>query len=279
MISLGITTYERFDRFRECFEYASTNSDNVDEILVVDDSSITQRAEYDQYFGSLVSDKVRVVVSQKNFGPAHSKNIILRHFYDKGSDYIFTLEDDCNILTPLVFEKYIDAHKKTGIHHFNFGDGTPLNRGRRRTKEVNGCQIAIFPHLAGGFTFYTRELIDRIGYYDENFVNAWEHVDYTYRSALAGLTTPFWQFADILGSENYLAMQEGSYENSSLENGGERLLAMKKGLDYWTLKHGEPLFGRLGTFAFNTRVTLHSLELALKKKLEKTGREATIETS
>lgn len=79
MIGLGITTFERFDRFKECFEHASRKSDKVDGILLVDDSSIAQRAEYDQYFGSLVSERVSVAVSEKNFGLAHSKNIILRH--------------------------------------------------------------------------------------------------------------------------------------------------------------------------------------------------------
>lgn len=194
-IGLGITTYERFDRFKESFEHVSKNLDNIDEILLVDDSSIRQRAEYGRYFDSVVSEKIRVAVSDRNYGLAHSKNIILKHFYDRACDYIFTLEDDCNILDPSVFESYVDAHRKTGIHHFNFGAGTPLNRGRRKVTEINGYQIAIFPDLAGAFTFHTKELIEKVGFYDENFVNAWEHVDYTYRCALAGLTTPFWQFA------------------------------------------------------------------------------------
>ncbi|MGA2971395.1 MAG: hypothetical protein ABSE39_02080 [Candidatus Bathyarchaeia archaeon] len=49
---------------------------------------------------------VRVVVSEKNFGLAHSKNII--HFYDKGSDYMHALIQVGQAVT------IVPDHRQTG---------------------------------------------------------------------------------------------------------------------------------------------------------------------
>ena len=46
-------------------------------------------------------------------------------------DYIFIIEDDMLIKKPDVFNKYIEAYQATGIHHFNYGPGSPFNRKQK----------------------------------------------------------------------------------------------------------------------------------------------------
>ena len=72
------------------------------------------------------------------------------------------------------------------------------------------------------FSFFTREVLEKVGYIDEQFYNAWEHVDHTYRIALAGYHPPFWWFADIADSEKYLEEAPGAIDNSSIADKKEQ---------------------------------------------------------
>lgn len=51
---------------------------------------------------------------------------------------------------------------------------------------------------------------------DTGFKNAWEHVDHTLIAANKKLTTPFWYFADIADSGNYLDNIENCIEESTI---------------------------------------------------------------
>jgi GT2 family glycosyltransferase len=240
-IGIGITTYQRFDRFKECFENLMKNSRDVTEILIVDDCSIKDRERYDNYFSTILFNNVKIIVNEKNSGVGASKNKIMNYFYNKNYDYIFTMEDDINIKSPDVFMKYVECHLRTGYHYINFalhGTHNPVCRYM-----VNhGYVFKVYPNIVGAFTFYTPKLIDTIGYHDENFFNAMEHVEYTYRASLAGLTTRFWAFIDIKENADMLEEQALSIEDSSIRVREDWKPNIKKGLEYFKEKHGVDLF-------------------------------------
>ena len=242
LVGIGITTYQRFDRFKECYTHLISNAEYVDKIVIVEDCSTKDKELYDSFFNELMNDKVIVLRNKFNQGVGFSKNKILKHLYDSGCEYIFTIEDDINIISKEVFTKYIEASNITGLQHFNFAHHGPANVGSGlRKKVINGYTVELYPNIIGAFTLYTRKLIDEIGYYDLNYHNAWEHVDYTYRASKAELTTPFWLFADIPNSKELLVEQDEAIVDSSIRPRKDWQDNIKNGLIYWKKKYGVEL--------------------------------------
>lgn len=215
LVGVGITTYQRFDRFKECFENLLKNCRDVDEILIVEDGSEKDKKKYDEYFSTLVFNHIKILRHSKNRGVGISKNQVMRYFYDKGYDYIFTLEDDINVLSPEVFKTYIIASLVSGYEYLNFAQHGTHNKTYYK-QSVNGIELKFYPNIVGAFTLYSRKLIETIGYHDERFKNAMEHVEYTYRASLKGLTSRFWHFADVVNNVELLEEQVNSLEDSSI---------------------------------------------------------------
>jgi GT2 family glycosyltransferase len=236
-IGLVIVTYQRFDRFKECFDSVLKNRRDIEEIVIVDDCSVTDKELYDEYFKNLIFNDIIVMRNPVNSGVAVTKNKGLKYFYDKGYDYIFTLEDDINILSPEVFRLYINASKMTDYHYFNFALHGPLNKGKGQDRVLCGIPVTIYPHIVGAFSLHTRKLIDELGFYDEKFFNAWEHVDYCYQASLKGLTTPFWSFIDLKDSDKYLQEQKFAIDDSSIRPREDWMINIGKGAQYFYEKN------------------------------------------
>ena len=237
-VGLGITTFNRFDRFKECFENAVKYGRDLDEIVVVDDCSTIDREKYDNYFQMIDKLKnVKVFALEQNIGVGKAKNKILQHFYAKDYDYIFTLEDDINIKSEEVFRIYVQTSVKAGIEHINFAEHGTHNKVHKLA-EVNGVVMKIYPNIVGAFSLHTKKLIDKIGFYDDQFLNAMEHVDYTYRAAMEGLTTPFWQFCDVENNTELLEEQEDALRDSSIRVRNDWIPNIEKSAMLWRKKYG-----------------------------------------
>jgi len=246
-IGLGIVTCNRPEFLSKCI--ASIDFNKVDERIIVNDGKLDVK-----------HPNFTVLKNEKNIGVGKSKNKILKHLYEKGCDYIFILEDDMLILDNNVFEKYIEAHKKSGIHHFNYGPGSPFNRKqnikfdlhnrheldqhsepkpRKIVDYGNEIKVSLFEHTVAMFSFFTRKVVKEVGYIDEDFYNAWEHVDHTYRIIKAGYHPPFWYFADIYNSHKFLSEAPEAIDKSSIANDSEQ---WKKnvygGREIYLKKHG-----------------------------------------
>ena len=246
-IGLGIVTCNRPEFVSKCIE--SIDLTMVDEKVIVNDGTI--KVEHTGFF---------IINNEKNIGVGKSKNKLLKHLYDKGCDYIFILEDDMLILDNNVFNKYIEAHKASNIHHFNYGPGSPFNRKQNMEFDLhnrheldqhsepnprkiidygNDVKISLFQHTVAMFSFFTRKVIEEVGYIDEDFYNAWEHVDHTYRIIKAGYHPPFWYFADLYDSHKFLTEAPEAIDKSSIANDSEQ---WKKnvygGREIYLKKHG-----------------------------------------
>jgi len=247
-IGVGIITCNRPEFFRECFN--SLPKDKIDEIVVVNDG---KPLPFD------ISKGV-VLDNPKNVGVGVSKNRALKYLFDKGCDYIFLLEDDMLVKRDDVFEAYINAYKQSGIHHFNYGPGSPFNRRQtiqdfdlhnrhlldqhsepnpKMIVDYKDVKVALYEHTVAMFSFFTREVIEKVGYIDEEYYNAWEHVDHTYRIIKAGYHPPFWWFADIANSDQYLTEAPGAIDNSSIANKTEQWEKnVYGGREIYKRKHG-----------------------------------------
>ena len=225
-IGLGIITCNRPQYLQKLLDSISQVND-LNELIVINDGK--EITEIDISHVALINNKT-------NLGVGKSKNKALKYLVEKECDYIFLIEDDMLILDQTVFKQYIKASKKSGIQHFNFGPGSPFNRKQtirnfdlhnrhlldedtepnpRVIVDYKECQIALYQHCTGTFSFFTKEVLDRVGYIDENYTNAWEHVDHTYNIIKAGYHTPFWWFADLANSYKLLTPQENAINNST----------------------------------------------------------------
>lgn len=234
-IGLGIITYNRPDYFKKIFSSIPLYA--VDEIVIVND-------------GTPYGEEMHVphIQHEKNMGVGRSKNDAMRHLLDKGCDYIFLMEDDIIIKNPEVFQAYIKASKETGIQHFNYSQHGLMNKlpnsntPAPKTKiQYNNLSIELYPHCVGAFSFYTRKCLDTVGLMDDNFYNATEHVEHTFSIIKNDMHPPFWWFADIENSNQYLDDIPWSPETSTISSKPNHMEMVGKGLNYFHKKHKQHL--------------------------------------
>lgn len=250
-IGVGVITCNRKTYFLGCIN--SMDISEIDCFVVINDG--------DEYVDISLDNKIVYLQNKKNLGVAKSKNKAMKHLFDQGCDYIFIIEDDMIIRDPTVFQQYVNAYKASGIHHFNYGPGSPFNRKQRIQNfdlhnrhlldndtepnpklvvDYGTCKIALYEHTVAMFSFFTRTLLEQnIGYMCEDFDNCWEHVSSTNYIIKAGYHPPFWWFADLANSHELIEEAPGAIENSSIAK--DKSAWMEKvmaGREIYKEKHG-----------------------------------------
>jgi glycosyltransferase involved in cell wall biosynthesis len=234
-IGLGVVTYNRPEYFKKIFK--SIPIHKLDSIVVVNDGTP---------YGEL---EVPLIQHETNKGVGVSKNDALRFLLEKDCDYFFLMEDDIIIKDPDVFQKYIDTSEETGIQHFNYSQHGLMNKlpntetpaPKTRIEYKNGISIELFSNCVGAFSFYTRKCIDGVGLLDEDFHNALEHVEHTFNIIKKDMHPPFWWFADIADSNNYLSDIPWSPQTSTISSKPDHMDSFRKGLEIFAKKHKENL--------------------------------------
>jgi GT2 family glycosyltransferase len=257
-IGVGIITCNRPQYLKGLLDSFPVDS-GIDELVVVNDGEplSEEGASFNKDFDF---SNVTWIQNEVNLGVGKSKNKALKYLFEKDCDYLFLIEDDMIILDPTVFKQYIEASKASGIQHFNYGPGSPFNRKQaiknfdlhnrhllsqdtepnpKMILELKTCKIALYEHTVAMFSFFTRKVIEEIGYIDEQFYNAWEHVDHTYCIIKAGYHPPFWWFADLANSHELLTEAPGAIDNSSIANKSEQWEKnVYGGRELYLKKHG-----------------------------------------
>jgi GT2 family glycosyltransferase len=250
-IGVGITTCNRPDFFKDCIN--SLDFSKLDHVVVVNDGKI---------FDFEIPEKLIFIQNEHNLGISKSKNKIFKKLLELNCEHIFTMEDDCIIKDNNIFQKYITASKKTGLKHFNFGPGSPWNRKQQpgligdlskrhlasQQTEPNprlmvnygdDITISLYEHIVAMFCYFRKEVLDEVGLMDEEFYNAWEHVEHTYRIIQKGKYTPFWWFADISDSQDYIQEAKDEKARTSLAKNEETFnKQVQAGLQVFYRKHG-----------------------------------------
>ena len=144
----------------------------------------------DQYTNGTVS----TFLGWRNLGVAGNSNRALKWFVDGGWDHLCLLNDDLYVLGDFV-DFYRQAHEDLGVGLFCFCDfdrASPAISGNPDsykwvTVRSRGYHVKLLPRLTGIMLSLTRELVDKIGYFDAAFGRfGEEHCDYTYRARFAG---------------------------------------------------------------------------------------------
>lgn len=237
-IGLGIITCNREDFYKKCIE--SVVPCPLDEIVTVNDGD---PYESEPLRGDLIQHET-------NKGVGVSKNDALKYLVDKGCEHLFLMEDDILIRDPenvgyRVFAEYIKAAHVSGLWHLMFGYHGPANKApgtqdpvpRLGVQYSDECEISFNNHCVGAFCYYHKGVIKHVGMMDETFVNAWEHVEHSYRIVKEGLLPAYWWWPDISSSCKYLDEQACSEENSSIRPRSDWMENIQKGGKYFYDKH------------------------------------------
>jgi len=225
-IGIAITTYNRPNYLNTLL--SSIPEDVKKHTFVLNDGEPIKQ----QY------NNITYIDNKVNLGSGKNKSKGLNTLLDKRYKYLFTIEDDMIIKDSSIFEKYIKAYEKSGIQHFNYGPGSPFNRVQKikdydlhnrhlldQKSKPNpkliidygdDIKIALYEHTVAMFSFFTREVIEKVGVFDPDYRSAFDHVDHTYRIIKAGYHPPFWWFADIADSHEYITEQPDAIQNSSI---------------------------------------------------------------
>ena len=230
MLGIAIITCNREDMYRVCID--SIQSDWYDELVTVNDGN------------SVTCYKGEYIETSGGEGVGRAKNTALQYLLKMGCEYIILVEDDMKFKAN-IFKAYIDAHKKTGIHHFMFGYHGPANKAGisggkpvpRKVVDYGDVKIALNQHCVGAVTFYTRESLEDVGLYDEKYTNAFEHVDHSYMLAKKGYSTPYWWWADLANSLDYVEEQACSEDNSAIRPRDDWQSNIQKSAIYFYHKH------------------------------------------
>jgi len=219
-IGVGMVTYKAEDRIKQS---AATIPSWVENFVIVNDGT--------PYDVSSYPVNAHIIQHEENKGVGHAKNSAIDYLMDKGCEHIFIIEDDILIQDEEVFDKYIKTSLNTGVKHLNYALQGPANKKgakgfenmedraeqehltepnpRQITKYPGDYEIAMYPNSVGAFSYYQREVLEKIGGFDKVYKNAWEHVDHTMEAFKQGFTTPYWWFADINESWKYIKDIEG----------------------------------------------------------------------
>lgn len=226
-IGLAVIAYRRYDYLKQCLVSLETTSwGGADERIVIVDELPSP-----QYDGSCIAVEFDYA---PNGGVASAKNRGLRRLLAKGCTDLFLMESDILMQRSDTCQAYIDYAKLSGIQHLNFALHGPFNQARTPHSYGGVC---CHYDAVGAFSYSTKAALEEVGLLDAHFFNAWEHVEHTFRMANAGLTTPYWEFADIPNSGSYLREIPGSFEGSCIRVAGWPAL-IDAGTSWWIDKHG-----------------------------------------
>ena len=216
-IGIGIITCNRTEFLRNCVK--SINPEWYDELIIINDGDKPITAFYE----------CEIINNEQNIGVCKSKNKALKELLNRECDYIFLVEDDMKFKGN-AFDEYIKASKGTGIQHMSFAYHGPANKGNiskgvprpRKIIDYGDVKIALNRHSVGAVCFYTRKSLEDVGIFDEDFnKNNFEHVEHSYRLAKAGYSTPYWWWADLANSYDFIEEQACSEESTAIRRGDD----------------------------------------------------------
>ena len=117
----------------------------------------------------------------------------------------------------------------------------PVRIQRKNTDyqhSVADIKLAVNTHSVGAFCYYSKEVLEKVGLIDEDYTNAFEHVDHDYRIAKAGYSTPYWNWPDLANSTDYLDEIECSESSSAIRPRNDWMENIQKGAKLFKEKHG-----------------------------------------
>ena len=94
-------------------------------------------------------------------------------------------------------------------------DGTA---NKRATVQYTKHKVDLYRNSFQAFTLYHAQTLQHLGYMDERYINAAEHLDHYLVAYKKGLGSNYWWFPDIEDSFNYIQDQDSNHERSAIRH-------------------------------------------------------------
>ena len=209
-IGIAIITCDRIDMYKKCRD--SIHEDWYDELVTVNDGD-----------KSIVCHVGDYIETSGREGVGKAKNKAFQYLIDKGCEHIFLVEDDV-VFKKNAFDAYIKASKVTKVKHFNYclhGQDYKINNkpNPRKIIDIRGTKVALYFNIYGACSYYHRSVLEDIGLFDEEYINAMEHVDHTMHAITKKYHPPFSWFIDLENSNEYINDQDYNHDKSKIRTG------------------------------------------------------------
>src|SRR3990167_9907190 len=173
-------------------------------------------------------------------GIAYRKNECLKALKD--CDYIFLVDDDIVFLKKEWERFFIEESKASEQQHLLYLKDTSSIKLIKATffPPANTC-IEQYSNCGGCFVFVTKEVIEKVGAFDERFGKyGWEHANYSKRIHMAGLTPmgeylcpeKAGEYIYAMDYDNYLPFNKQVNHRPSLPV-KDALAEINKGAEHW----------------------------------------------
>jgi hypothetical protein len=195
-IGVGITTYNSEEYFKSLYE--SLPFSNIDELVVVNGGKHYKK-KYNCHW----------IQHNTNYYPSVCRNDVVNFLLNRDCEHIFIIEDDMIVKNSDIFKKYIETSKISGIKYFSFvsmsfNSGSIGNRTPKLSINYNkNIGISLYQNMCNEFTYHHASCFKKVGLYDTQFRDPFD-IDMAYRESQHDYATPFWWFADIKNSDDYI---------------------------------------------------------------------------
>lgn len=209
MVGIGITTHNRYDTFKRCYESILKHSKGC-KIIVVDDASKIPVPEVTYRF-------------EQNAGIARAKNKCFELLED--CEDIFLFDDDVEVLKKGWQKPYMESGENHLMYIFtDFPHGPKLND---TSTLYQSDKITAYSHPRGCVLYFKRVCLEKVGGMDPIFGRwGWEHPELSDRIFAAGLTT--FPYADVTGSAQYFHSLDEYKEIISTVWDRDRMLCIQR---------------------------------------------------
>jgi hypothetical protein len=230
-IGVSIVTYNSEEYYKTLYETLPLNKIDV---LVTVNGGNKYKQEHDSNW----------IQHTENVYPSVCRNDCVNFLLQRNCEHIFIIEDDIILKSADIFDKYIQASKESGIKYFSYvstswESGTPNKRTPRLTVEYkNNVSVSLYKNMCNEFTYHHKSCFEKIGLYDTNFRDPFD-IDLAYRESQQNYTTPFWWFADITNSDNFIMNNPNAVSRLQSDRpDGSREQRIQKEWEYFIKKHG-----------------------------------------
>jgi len=233
--AIGITTFNRPAFAEKCAKSVTRHLPGTVEAIYLynDGSDPKHHGAYERVYKPLRTIGASIIDCPENRGVAYAKNRLLEMMLEEtDAEWLFLIEDDMKIEHPRAITRYIRAAQRAGLHHLSFAHHGPANAAG---PVFQSGDIEFYEHSIGAFTMFSRESLLKVGLFDENLHNAWEHVEHELRLIRAGFIpgSGAHRFPDVTGSRLWISEQPGSIEKSSIRPRPDWSANIRDGLVYW----------------------------------------------
>ena len=232
MMGFGILSTDRPESLKRLLSSMSSYSKKLDNVFIFDDSSEV----YKEHNIKLAEEfRIPFFDTGNRIGVSANTNYAIEYLYNN-YEYFAIMNNDLEIRRNKWENFYINAMKKTEIHHFCFrqyglfgsckmGDECKFRNAKPDTiTDINRVKIATVKDKSNGVLLtFTGELIDKVGYFDELIFPKYgrEHNDYSNRVSMSGIQIS--GIHDVFGSNDYFKLY---HEDSVVEN-SERIHSLR----------------------------------------------------